>query len=259
MPLSTGSRDNGNICDILREDILSLAIPPGARLEEKVLAEKYKVSRTPIREAMIRLAGEGLVDFRPRRGSRVIPIILPNLPRYLESYSLIQRSLARLAAIRRLSRDIHKIDMSVMAFRAEAAEIDIYDYQTVMAAAAAENAVLQTLAEGAHNIYLLEIFEKLRLQGQRMLRLAFAYRPQGQMDVASFAALRADRLGALADMIREGDAEAAEVQSKRLHSDMVERLMAYLAENLTDGVSVDDAFPDDENRAQQSGTDETGG
>jgi len=253
MPLSAGSRDNGNICDVLREDILSLAIPPGARLEEKVLAEKYNVSRTPIREAMIRLAAEGLVDFRPRRGGHVIPIILPNLPRYLETYSLIQRALVRLAAVRRLSRDIHKIDLAVTVFRAEVAQIDIYDYQTVMAAATAENAVLQTVAEGAHNIYLLEIFEKLRLQGQRMLRLAVAYRPEGQMDVASFAEQRADRLGVLADLIREGDAEAAEAQSKRLHNDMVERLMAYLTENLADGVLIDDANPDEVKQFQKPG------
>lgn len=244
MSLTTGSRDNANICDILREDILSLAIPPGARLEEKVLAEKYAVSRTPIREALIRLAGEGLVDFQPRHGGRVIPIILPNLPRYLETSSLIQRALARLAAIRRLSRDIHNIDMSITAFRGEIAQIDIYDYQTVVAAAAAENAAFQTIAEGAHNIYLLEIFGKLRLQGQRMLRLAFAYRPEGQVDVTSFAAARADRLSVLADLIRAGNADGAEEESKVLHGDMVERLMAYLAENLTDGVVVEETSSD---------------
>lgn len=247
MPLSTGSRDNGNICDILREDILSLAIPPGARLEEKVLAEKYAVSRTPIREALIRLAGEGLVDFQPRHGGRVIPIILPNLPRYLETYSLIQRALARLAASRRLSRDVHNIDLAITTFRAEIAQIDIYDYQTVMAAAAAENMVFQTIAEGAHNVYLLEIFQKLRLQGQRMLRLAFAYRPQGQVDVTSFAGQRADSLAVLADLIRSGDTEGAEAQSKCLQGDMVDRLMAYLAENLTDGVVVEDADPSEPN------------
>lgn len=235
------AREENSICDTLRADILSLAIAPGSDLEEKVLAEKYNVSRTPIREALIRLAGEGLIEFKPRRGARVIPIILPNLPRYLETSSLIHRSLARLAAGRRLSRDISRIDAAIAGFRCETAQIDIYDYQTVMHAAAAESTAFHAIAEGAHNVYLLEIFEKLRLQGQRMLRLAFAYRPQGQMDVARFAALRVDGLERLAELIRDADADGAEAQSKRLHADMVERLMAYLAENLTDGVHVEDA------------------
>lgn len=229
----------GSVCDILREDILSLSIAPGSSLEEKVLAEKYQVSRTPIREALIRLAAEGLVEFQPRRGGRVIPIILPNLPRYLETSSLIHRSIARLAAGRRLSRDLRKMDVALAAFRADIAHIDIYDYDTVMQAAVSESAVFRAVAVAAHNIYLFEIFEKLGLQGQRMLRLAFAYRPQGQMDVPTFAAMRAEGLTDYAERIRQGDADGAEAQSKKLHTEMVDRLMAYLKENLTDGVSVD--------------------
>ncbi|MEO8888155.1 MAG: GntR family transcriptional regulator [Jatrophihabitantaceae bacterium] len=55
----------------LREDILSGAIAAGARLGEAELAERLSVSRTPIREALSRLAAEGLVDLQPNRGARV--------------------------------------------------------------------------------------------------------------------------------------------------------------------------------------------
>jgi DNA-binding GntR family transcriptional regulator len=238
-PLTENNREGASVCEILREDILSLAIAPGATLEEKTLAEKYDVSRTPIREAFIRLAAEGLLEFRPRRGARVIPIILPNLPRYLETSSLIHRTLARLAANRRHSRDLSQIDAAIAALRVHTGQIDMHDYETVMRAAAAENVALHAIAEGAHNQYLLEIFEKLRLQGQRMLRLAFCYCPKGQVDVAEFAARRVLSMEKLADLIREGDTGGAEAQSKRLHSDMVERLMAYLAEDLTEGVKIE--------------------
>lgn len=233
-------REDATLCDILREDILSLAIAPGAVLEEKALAEKYEVSRTPIREALIRLAAEGLVEFQPRRGARVIPIILPNLSRYLETSSLIHRSLARIAAQRRLTRDIEKIDDAVDLLEKEKTRIDIFDYSTVVRATEAENKALHAIAEGAHNIYLLEIFEKLRLQGQRMLRLAFAYRPKGQMTVDEFSAMRVDKIRALAEAIRGGDPDAAEALSCQLHADMTERLMAYLSEDLTQGLTIDD-------------------
>lgn len=55
----------------LRAEILSGRIPAGTRLGEADLAEQLAVSRTPVREALSRLAAEGLVDLVPNRGARV--------------------------------------------------------------------------------------------------------------------------------------------------------------------------------------------
>ncbi len=55
----------------LREQILSGDIPAGARLGEADLADRLAVSRTPVREALSRLAAEGLVVLVPNRGARV--------------------------------------------------------------------------------------------------------------------------------------------------------------------------------------------
>lgn len=55
----------------LREGILRGDFPPGARLGEVELAGRLEVSRTPVREALSRLAAEGLVELRPGRGARV--------------------------------------------------------------------------------------------------------------------------------------------------------------------------------------------
>jgi GntR family transcriptional regulator, rspAB operon transcriptional repressor len=56
---------------ILREAIVSLRLPPGHPVSENELAAQLGVSRTPVREAIIRLAGEGLVEVYPQRGSAV--------------------------------------------------------------------------------------------------------------------------------------------------------------------------------------------
>src|SRR5919198_367881 len=55
----------------LREEIISGSLTPGAELSEVALAESLGVSRGPIREAIGRLASEGLVTVRPRRGAVV--------------------------------------------------------------------------------------------------------------------------------------------------------------------------------------------
>ena len=56
--------------DAIRESILVGRIPAGARIAEADLARQLSVSRTPVREALSRLAAEGLVELSPNRGAR---------------------------------------------------------------------------------------------------------------------------------------------------------------------------------------------
>lgn len=58
----------------LKAEILNNELPPGFQAMEPELALKFGVSRTTIREALIRLAAEGLVEMVPRRGARVLPL-----------------------------------------------------------------------------------------------------------------------------------------------------------------------------------------
>ena len=55
----------------LEEAIVSGEIPPGSTLRQEHLSEQFQVSRTPVREALRRLAALGLVNFEPNRGVRV--------------------------------------------------------------------------------------------------------------------------------------------------------------------------------------------
>lgn len=59
---------------MLRRAIITLQLKPSEALSEKELSLKLGISRTPVREALIRLADEGLVDILPQRGSFVAPI-----------------------------------------------------------------------------------------------------------------------------------------------------------------------------------------
>jgi len=61
----------GQLYRALREDILRGVHPPGALLNEAALSRRYGVSRSPLREALSRLAGEGLLESTPNRGISV--------------------------------------------------------------------------------------------------------------------------------------------------------------------------------------------
>lgn len=88
------------IYDRLRRAIITLAMLPSDALSEKELSLQLGVSRTPVREALIRLADEGLIDILPQRGSFVAPIRL----RDVEEAQFIRETLER-AVVRRLAND----------------------------------------------------------------------------------------------------------------------------------------------------------
>src|SRR5437879_9651854 len=68
---SLDSTKADDIALVIEEAIVSGELAPGSVLRQEQLSEQFKVSRTPIREALRRLAALGLVDFVPNRGVRV--------------------------------------------------------------------------------------------------------------------------------------------------------------------------------------------
>src|ERR1700733_7840537 len=82
----------------IEELICTLQLPPGTLLGEFALAERLGIGRTPIREALQRLALDGLVVVIPRRGILVSEINLQTQLRLLEMRRVVERLMARLAA-----------------------------------------------------------------------------------------------------------------------------------------------------------------
>jgi len=241
---ASANTGEGSVYDRIREDILSLGLAPGKDLDEKTLATQYGVSRTPIREALIRLSADGLIEFSPSRGARVSSLILPNLPRYLEMLDLCQRAFARIAAIRALPKDKNRLETALQRFEAATRSLDLTDYPQVIVVADAEADALRALSFCAHNAYLHEIFDKLLVQGQRMLRLPFAYNPSAEGPVADYVAARLGALMGARDAVHAQDGDAAEAHLRRFQQALARRLAAYVTENLAADVTVEPSDPD---------------
>jgi DNA-binding GntR family transcriptional regulator len=82
----------------LAQKIISGALTPGQKLEEKALASQFGVSRTPIREAMRELSARGLVELVPRRGVVVATIGIDRLADMLTAECELEAMCAKLAA-----------------------------------------------------------------------------------------------------------------------------------------------------------------
>jgi DNA-binding GntR family transcriptional regulator len=82
----------------MKADIIACRLPPGAPLREPDIATRYQVSRSPVRDAMLRLEAEGLVQIVPRQCYRVAPISLRDALDLFRMRRLLEPEAARDAA-----------------------------------------------------------------------------------------------------------------------------------------------------------------
>lgn len=85
---------------LIKEKIITLELPPSSLINEQALMEELGLGRTPIREALQRLAAEGLVNVVPRRGMFVAGINITDLQKIFEVRMVLEGFCARLAAQR---------------------------------------------------------------------------------------------------------------------------------------------------------------
>jgi DNA-binding GntR family transcriptional regulator len=106
------------VYEALRRDIMAVVLSPGAKLDEAELCRKYRVSRTPVREALIRLASEGLAEIEPNRGGRVASLQFTDVCDHYEAMELFLPVVCHLAALRHSREDIATIRAEMDAFAA---------------------------------------------------------------------------------------------------------------------------------------------
>ena len=106
----------GRIADLLREEILDGAHPPGGPLRQDALAALYGVSRIPVREALLQLEGEGLVRIEPHRGAIVAPLSAEEIADVFDLRLMLEPRLLRASLPRLEETDFAEMDRLQAAF-----------------------------------------------------------------------------------------------------------------------------------------------
>jgi len=116
---------------VLEDDIATGRIAPGARLDEATLAERFGVSRTPIREALQQLAATGLVELRPYRGAVVSSPDPRRLMEMFEVMAELEAMCGRLSARRLTAETQQQLEetLKACARAAEAGNPDTYYFE----------------------------------------------------------------------------------------------------------------------------------
>ena len=183
------------LAEEIAESVLSGEFAPGLRLDETMLAERYGVSRTPVREALRQLASTGLIDVKPRRGATVASATSAQLEVLFAAMAEIEATCARLAAMSMTPIERRRLQSrhAMMAALVERDERDLYT--------AANIDFHSLIYAGAHNQILTEFAIGLRRRMAPFRRAQF--RTEGRISRSHV------EHGAVVRAIESGDAAAA--------------------------------------------------
>lgn len=213
------------VYEALHKSIVELTLEPGAGLDEVTLAQRFKMSRTPVREALVRLAADGLVLQLPNRNTIVAPIDFGQLPVYFEALTLMYRVTTRSAATGRTAGHLAEMRRHQAAYSRAVAEDDVpgmighnRDFHVV-------------IAEAGGNSYFTALFTRLLDEGRRLLRLYY-YKSFDDHLPRKYV----DEHDAIIAAIEAGDVELCEKLAHQHANQIVRQIQSYISQDRTKDV-----------------------
>jgi len=186
----------------LEEEIVTLRLKPSQVLSEQILSATFKIGRTPIREALQRLAREGLVAILPRKGILVSDINPRNQLLVLEVRRELERLLSRAGAERATNEQREQLqDIARGMDRASKANDDIAFMRL-------DRELNRLMIEAAHNDYAARSMKLLQGLSRRFWYMHY----REAADLPLCARLHANQARAIA----QGDGDAAARASDKL-------------------------------------------
>ncbi|MGK0618975.1 GntR family transcriptional regulator [Meiothermus cerbereus] len=181
----------------LRGAILAGSLLPGARISEPGLAQELGISRTPVREALQRLAQEGLVELLPGKGARVRVLSAEEVREVYDVRALLEGEAAALAAqnateaeLNRLERLLQALDALPREAHAQQMQVD-FDFHTALVEAAHNKTLARIYADLRSSLTLIRSFQqtlsqhpRTRQQHQAILSALKAHDPAGAAEAA---------------------------------------------------------------------------
>lgn len=185
----------------LERMIVTLELSPGSVATEAALIERIGLGRTPVREALQRLAWEGLIDIRPRAGLAIAPLHASDWLRVLDARRGLESVLARSAA--RFVRREAGAEFQRAALAMHSAVVN----SDVIAFLEADKALDEVMARAADNPFAARMAAPLQTHSRR-----FWFRYQAETGLAESAELHVALIRAIVD----GDENRAALEAERL-------------------------------------------
>jgi DNA-binding GntR family transcriptional regulator len=216
---SRASSVRGQVYAWLHSEITRVVLIPGQRLSEADLAARLGVSRTPVRESLIQLAEEGLVDVVPQIGTFVARISLPDVRQAQFVREALECAALRLAVERITDADLHALEENLRAQR-EAQHADDFDRFHRL-----DDAFHRVLMDCSGHRGLWQVTQRAKAHLDRARRLS--------LPVPAVLGELIDQHEAIAKRVGEREADAADA-ALRTHLRMAFRLLGPLQQQYPD-------------------------
>jgi len=164
------------ILESIREAILKGQLRPGEKVAEPELAERFGISRTPIREAFRQLESEGYLTVIPRKGAVVAQLSERDIEEFYAIKSVLEGFAARMAALKMSDREIEKLEAINEKLEQLAKQGDVKTFFRV------HNEFHESFIRAAGNDKLYELIEQLVMKFNRS-RVASLALP-GRMEIS---------------------------------------------------------------------------
>ncbi|MEW5908756.1 MAG: GntR family transcriptional regulator [Thermodesulfobacteriota bacterium] len=154
--------------DKIYQHIITLEYKPGRNLEERELMNQLGFGRTPIREALLRLAGENLIDSKPGKGFIVRPITLQNTKAAFEAMKILESGAARLALRQDITPYLPEMERTHQRVKSAIASMNILELVE------ANHEFHRLFAQCSFNEYLIRWINEIRNEAKRLSYLSYA-------------------------------------------------------------------------------------
>lgn len=230
---SPSSASSGlHVYDFIKTRILTLEYRPGENLSDIDFVTKLKVSRTPVREALIKLASEGLVKLHANRGAWVSEITLADIRQFFEALDVAQRMVTRLAA-ERMGSDAHPA-LAEYARRFDQAAAR----GNVCAMDEANFHFHSIIAENCGNALVADHYIRLLNFGRRISHLALTYERSTKETESEKLADIGEEHQKMLKYIMAGNMDLAEDVAREHTLHFRQRVLNYMLSKSTAGISV---------------------
>ncbi|MEM7209206.1 MAG: GntR family transcriptional regulator [Pseudomonadota bacterium] len=195
----------------LKKLILENQLPSGNQYMEQEVAELLNMSRTPIREALIKLSNEGLVEVRARHGMRVKPVSVDDMREIYEVLTSLESTAAELAAKRGLTlEETRELSNAVDEMESALQRDDLNAW------AAADERFHRLLVKFSNNARLIALVDNFIDQSHRVRMMTLRLRPKPVASVDDHRAVLQAILAKDADAARARHHEHREVSGEML-------------------------------------------
>ncbi len=183
--------------DEIRALIVAGTLAPGSRLGQGELADRLGISRGSVREALGRLAGDGLVDFEVNRGFFVAEARLDDVRQRLEARLSLEPEIARLAAVRRDEDDLEQMRASIAAEASATTSDEVHDASRAFHVAVAHATHNNAFTKLLESLWIADVGRRLLAQRRRSEKWQDEDVDEHRAILAAFEAGDGDRAAAL--------------------------------------------------------------